>query len=282
MGSKDKIMTSNEFSWTTPDKLKIYAKEWKVEFPKAVIALVHGLGEHCNRYQHVAEYFAKHNIAMVGYDRRGHGQSEGKKGHTPDYEALLKEVDELVKITKERYPVTPVFIYGHSMGGNILLKYLIDRKPKVSGAISSGAFIEFPDAPPALLIFIGKIMRKIYPSFSQNNGLDAKGVSSDAKVVEAYLKDPLVHDRITPATAIGMIETAKELETYKGNITVPTLIMHGNQDKLTGFNGSKQFAQRVTGDVTYKEWQNAYHEIHNEPNQQAVFDYTIAWIRKYL
>ena len=282
MSNKDKIMTSTEFNWTTPDKLKIYAKEWKVEFPKAVIALVHGLGEHCNRYQHMAEYFAQHNIAMVGYDRRGHGQSEGKKGHTPNYEALLQEVDELVKITKERYPVTPIFIYGHSMGGNILLKYLIDRKPQVKGAISSGAFIEFPDAPPALLIFIGKIMRIIYPAFSQNNGLDAKGVSSDAKVVEAYLKDPLVHDRITSATGMGMIETAKELEEFKGAMPVPTLLMHGTQDKLTGFNGSKQFAQRVSGEVTFKEWENAYHEIHNEPIQEEVFGYTIAWIRKFL
>ena len=275
-------MTSNEFNWTTPDKLKIYAKEWKVKFPKAVIALVHGLGEHCNRYEHMAEYFAKHNIAMVGYDRRGHGQSEGKRGHSPNYEALLQEVDQLLEVTKNKYPVTPVFIYGHSMGGNILLKYLVDRNPQVKGAISSGAFIEFPDAPPALLIFIGKIMRKIYPSFSQNNGLDANGVSSDPKVVATYLKDPLVHDRITPGTAIGMIETAKELEQFSGKINVPTLLMHGNQDKLTGFNGSKQFASRVSGEVTYKEWDGMYHEIHNEPNQQAVFDYTIAWIRKYL
>ena len=78
------------------------------------------------------------------------------------------------------------------------------------------------------------------------------------------------------------IETAKELEQFSGKINVPTLIMHGNKDSLTGFNGSKQFAKRVSGDITYKEWDGMFHEIHNEPDQQAVFDYTIAWIRKYL
>lgn len=275
-------MTTNEFNWTTSDKLKIYAKEWKVEFPKAVIALVHGLGEHCNRYNHMAAYFAQHNIATVGYDRRGHGQSEGKRGHTPNYEAFLAEVDTLLKITKERYPVTPVFLYGHSMGGNILLKYLIARNPKVKGAISSGAFIEFPDAPPALLIFIGKIMRKIYPAFTQSNGLDVEAISSDKAVVEKYKNDPLVHDRLTSATGMGMIETAKALENFKGKINVPTLLMHGNQDKLTGYMGSKKFAERVDGAVTYKEWDGAYHEIHNEPIQQEVFDYTINWIREQL
>lgn len=273
-------MTTKEFNWTTSDNLKIYAKEWKVEFPKAVIALVHGLGEHCNRYNHMAEYFAQHNIAMVGYDRRGHGQSEGKRGHTPNYEALLVEVDDLLKVTKERYPVTPIFLYGHSMGGNILLKYLIDRNPQVKGAISSAAFIEFPSAPPAILIFIGKIMRKIYPAFTQSNGLNAENVSRDKAVVEKYKADPLVHDKLTSATGMGMIETAKELETFSGKINIPTLLMHGNDDKMTGYMGSKNFAHRVNGNLTYKEWENAYHEIHNEPNQKEVFDFTINWMRK--
>ena len=168
------------------------------------------------------------------------------------------------------------------MGGNILLKHLIARKPAVKGAISSGAFIEFPDAPPAVLLFIGKIMRKIYPSFSQSNNLNAQDISSDPKVVEAYLNDPLVHDRITPATALGMVEVAKELEQYKGAINIPTLLMHGNKDKLTGYNGSKQFAENVSGPISYKEWDGSYHEIHNEANQKEVFDYTINWIRKYI
>lgn len=275
-------MTTNEFNWTASDKVNIYAKEWKVEFPKAVIALVHGLGEHCNRYNHMAAYFAKHNIAMVGYDRRGHGQSDGKRGHTPNYETFLQEVDQLLKVTKSRYPVTPIFLYGHSMGGNILLKYLISRNPSVQGAISSAAFIEFPDAPPALLIAIGKLMRWIYPAFSQSNNLNAADVSSDPEVVKAYIADPLVHDRITSATAIGMIETAKELEAYQGAISIPTLLMHGNQDKMTGFEGSKKFAKRVSGNLSYKEWDGAYHEIHNEAIQNDVFDYTINWIRQLI
>ena len=273
-------MTATEFSWTTFDNINIYAKEWKVEFPKAVVALVHGLGEHCNRYQHMADYYAQHNIATIGYDRRGHGKSGGKKGHSPNYEALLKEVDELLDQVKSRFPGIPVFLYGHSMGGNIALKYAISRQPTISGLISSGAFIEFPASPPALLIAIGKIMRKIYPAFSQSNGLSPQDVSSDPVVVEDYIKDPLVHDRITSSTAIGMIEVAKELELYKGQINIPLLIMHGNLDKLTAFQGSKKFAERIKGPVTFKEWDQAFHEIHNEPIQKDVFDYTINWIRK--
>lgn len=275
-------MTEREFSWTTSDNINIYAKEWKVEFPKAVIALVHGLGEHCNRYKHVAQYFAQHNIAMVGYDRRGHGQSGGKRGHTPNYEALLKEVDSLLAITKEKYPIAPVFLYGHSMGGNIVLKYQITRKLDIAGVITTGAFIEFPDTPPKMLIMIGKLMRRIYPAFSQNNGLSPQDVSSDPEVVEAYINDPLVHNKITSATGIGLIEVANELASYDGTVQVPSLLMHGNQDKLTGFEGSKEFAARVKGPIYYKEWNKAYHELHNENIKKEVFDYTINWIREVL
>ncbi|MEM1119350.1 MAG: lysophospholipase [Bacteroidota bacterium] len=272
-------MTTNEFSWTTPDQLKIYAKEWKVAFPKAVIALIHGLGEHCNRYNHMAEYFAQHNLAMIGYDRRGHGQSEGKRGHTPSYDNLLDEVDQLLTITKERYPVAPIFMYGHSMGGNILLKHLISRNPRVKGAIASAPFIEFPNNPPSVLIFIGRVMRKIYPAFTQNNGLNADDISKNKKEVEKYKNDPLVHDKITSATGIGMIEVAKELESFAGDIKIPTLLMHGNEDNITAHLGSKKFAKRVQGKVTYKEWEGAFHEIHNEEIQRDVFDYAINWIR---
>ena len=272
-------MTINEFNWTTSDEIKIYAKEWKVEFPKEVIALVHGLGEHCNRYNHVAAYFAQHNIAMVSFDHRGHGQSGGKRGHTPTYDTFLNDVDMLLEETKKRYPSTPIFLYGHSMGGNIVLKYALSRKLDINGLITSSAFIEFPDAPPALLIFIGKIMRKIYPAFTQKNGLSPKDVSSDPKVVEAYIKDPLVHDKLTSATGMGLLETANFLKNYKGKMQVPTLLMHGNKDKITGHGGSKNFANTLTGDLTYKEWEGAFHEIHNETIQKEVFDYTINWIR---
>ncbi len=275
-------MLINEFNWTTPDNINIYAKEWKIESPKAVIALVHGLGEHCNRYNHLADYFAQYQIAMIGYDRRGHGKSGGKRGHTPNYGALLEEVDTLLIIAKESYSDTPIFLYGHSLGGNISLNYVLKKKPDIQGLISSGAFIEFPAAPPALLITIGKIMRRIYPKFTQNNNVSPQFISSDKQVVEGYISDPLVHNRITSATGMAVIEAANWLKQYSGAVSIPILLMHGNQDKLTGFEGSKNMATALQGDIVYKEWDGFYHEIHNEPGRREVFDYTRLWIEKKL
>ena len=275
-------MTTEEFHWTSRDGVKIYAKEWRVQFPKAVIALVHGLGEHCNRYNHVAAFFAQHNIATLAYDRRGHGQSAGQRGHSKKYEYFLEEVDELLRQAGEKYPLVPVFLYGHIMGGNIVLKYLLDRQPNVTGAVVTGAFIRFAEAPSPLLLNIGRLMRRIYPAFSQSNDLDPDGVSRDPAVVQAYKNDPLVHDKISSGTAIGMIEVAKELDVFDGTFQKPLLIMHGTADKVTGYDGSKQFANRVSGPVLFKAWPDAYHELHNEPNQQEVLEFTLEWMRQQL
>ncbi|MFT7603149.1 MAG: acylglycerol lipase, partial [Saprospiraceae bacterium] len=107
-----------EFNWQTKDGITIFGKEWKTENPKAVIALVHGFGEHCMRYDAMANYYNRKGYAMIGYDRRGHGQSTGPRGFTPNFEAYLDEVAALIEAGKKRYPGKPIILYGHSMGGN--------------------------------------------------------------------------------------------------------------------------------------------------------------------
>lgn len=275
-------MKQIEFHWKTSDNLRIYAKEWRIDNPKAVLCLVHGLGEHLNRYNHLAKYFNEKGFAVVAYDRRGHGQSEGKRGHTLSYEAFLDEVSQLLVEAELRYPKLPTFLYGHSMGGNIALKYTLDRHPMIRGTIVTGPWIELPESPPAILIGIAKLMRSIYPSFSQNTDLDPSFVSRDAEVVKAYKDDPLVHGKITSATAMDMLKAADWLNEYDGKMPVPTLIMHGTDDKLTSQSASEAFAKRVGGDITYRKWEGWYHEIHNERGQREVFDYTLAWIEKHL
>ena len=275
-------MKQIEFHWKTSDNLRIYAKEWRIEQPKAVLCLVHGMGEHLNRYHHLAKYFNDNGIAVVAYDRRGHGKSEGKRGHTPNYEAFLDEVSQLLVEAELRYPKLPTFLYGHSMGGNIVLKYTLDRHPMIRGVVATGPWIQLPESPPPVLLAIAKLLRSIYPSFSQKTQLDPAHISLDALVVQKYKNDPLVHDKITSATAVDMLKAANWLNEYDGKMPVPTLIMHGTEDKLTSEAASQAFAKRVGGDVTYKKWEGWYHEIHNESIQGEVFDYTLAWIKKRL
>jgi alpha-beta hydrolase superfamily lysophospholipase len=99
------------------------AMGWRPETPKAVVVLVHGLGEHINRYQHVADAFVKAGYAMQAFDLRGHGKSAGQRGHTPTYESLMDDIADFIADAQKRYPDLPVFFYGHSMGGNHVINY---------------------------------------------------------------------------------------------------------------------------------------------------------------
>jgi Lysophospholipase len=273
-------MSIKEFSWLTKDQLKIHAVDWSIEQPQAVIALVHGLGEHCRRYDHLARFFNDKAYAFVGYDRRGHGRSEGKRGHTLDFEAFLDEVQSLLEHCQKKYPGLPVFLYGHSMGGNLALNYMLKRKPSgIKGLIVTGAWIKLATNPPIFLIWLGKLMRMIYPAFSQPSGLDAQHISSLPKEVEAYVNDPLIHDKLTSATGIDMMKAANDLAAYRGDFAVPLLMMHGEKDMIIAPEGSRDFAQNVSGPITHKEWPELYHEIHNEANAQEIFNYTLNWMK---
>ncbi|MFT4663857.1 MAG: alpha-beta hydrolase superfamily lysophospholipase [Polaribacter sp.] len=260
----------------------IHAVEWAVDEAKAVIVLVHGLGEHCRRYDHVAAFFNNNQIAMLGHDHSGHGKTPGKRGHAQSMEDLMAGVSTMLQEAKKRYPGKPVFLYGHSMGGNISLNFILRKKPEITGAIISGPHIRMVTEPSPLLVLMGRLVQKIYPSGTQSNGLDVQMVSRDPEVIQQYIDDPLVHDRISYSLAVAVLDGAKYLNNYKGSAQVPILLMHGGADVITSPAASKDFASRISSDITHKEWSGFYHEIHNEKEQEKVFTFTLDWITERL
>lgn len=271
-------MQKRTFSWTTEDGIKIHACEWLAAAPKAVLAIAHGLGEHIERYDHIARWFNARGYAVLGYDRRGHGQSGGKRGHSPGLEPLLDEIAQLLVEARMAHQDLPVFLYGHSQGGGLALSYTLHRNPKISGLIASAPWIQLSFTPPAALVAVGKLMRRIYPGLLQGNNLETRLLSRDAKVVQAYEADPLVHDRISAAVGIDMMQEGDWMMQQKGGFPVPLLIAHGEADGITSAEASEAFAAQLEGDVTFKPWPELYHEIHNEPEKEAHFQYVLEWL----
>lgn len=275
------MLTKNvsEYSWKTAQGVDIYAVQWDVDKPRAVVGLIHGLGEHCRRYDHLGHFFQTYGVAMIGYDRQGYGRSGGRKGYAKDFGYYLDTISKLVVECETKYPDTPVYLYGHSLGGGLLLNYLIDRHPNITGAICSAAFIRPGFPPPAVKVALGKVMRSVWPSFTQNAQLELNHLSRSEGIASAYAADPYTHHKLSAATGVGMLDMGERLDQYNGTINLPLLLMHGSDDQLTAHAGSKAFSERVKGDdITFKSWSGFYHELHNEPEQKEVMNFVLNWM----
>ncbi len=165
-------MKHDEFGWKTQDGLQLYAQAWQPEgSPKAVLCLVHGLGEHSGRYVHVAKYLSERGLALLAFDLRGHGKSQGQRGHAPTYEAFLDDIAQLLDEASARFPTCPRFLYGHSLGGNLVLNAILRRRPPLNGAIVTGPLLCPAFDPPGWKLLLGKLMSAAWPTLSMANGL---------------------------------------------------------------------------------------------------------------
>lgn len=268
----------NELSWKNAEGLRIHATHWPAPAPKAVLLLIHGQGEHIGRYDHLARWFNTHGIAALGYDHQGYGRSEGRRGHAKSLDVLLNDLDQALTETRRLYPGLPVFLYGHSMGGNIVLNFLFRRRPDVAGVIATGPWVRLAFEAPAVKIIAGRLLRHLLPNLRLPNGLAVHFLSHDPGVVAAYQRDPLVHNLLSAGAGIALLEGANWLDRYAGETPVPLLLMHGGADKITSAPATRELAARLTGNVKHHEWPDLYHEIHNEPEKEAVFAYTLAWM----
>lgn len=273
-------MAHREFTLSATDGLSLYAQEWTVENPKAVLALVHGMGEHSGRYAHVAAYLNGIGVSVAAIDHRGHGHSGGKRGHTPNHDQLLSDVGTLLAHARSMAKGSKVFLFGHSMGGNVVLNYALRRKDGADGVIASGPWLRLAFEPPKFEVTLAGIFRNLLPGFTQGTKLDTKAISRDAAVVKAYENDPLVHDRISVSFFLGTYEAGLWALSHAADLKLPLLIYHGTADRLTSHQASAEFARAATTDVTWRAFEGLYHECHNEPEKQQVFDLLGQWILK--
>ncbi len=267
-----------QLHWKNAEGLNLFATHWAVKSPRAVIALVHGQGEHIGRYGYMAEWFNRHQIAVIGFDHQGYGRSDGKRGHAQNLEVLLDDIGQLLEKTRQMYPGTPLFLYGHSMGGGLVLNFVTRHEPDLAGLIATAPWIRLAFEAPAFKVVAGKILKRFMPTLTLPTGLAAHFISHDEAVVKAYQADPLVHDKLSAAAGIALLEGAKWLDTWAGEFKIPVLLQHGGDDKITSPDATRRFAERVKGDVTHREWPGLYHEIHNEKEKEEVFEYTLHWM----
>jgi len=272
-------MDTFDWTWKSSDGLDMAARGWApLDRPKAVVALIHGHGEHVGRFAHVAAALNARGYALLGYDLRGHGRSGGPRGHTPSYEALMDDIAAFLGQVQDRYTGLPRFLYGHSLGGNLVINFALRRKPELRGVVATGPWLRLAFKPPAIQVTLGRIMNGIAPGFTQSSKLDARGLSHDAAVVRAYQNDPLVHDKVTVRLFVEINDSGEWALEHAAELTLPLLLMHGAADPITSSRASREFAERAGAKVTLKVWPDLYHEIHNESQQAEVFKVILDWL----
>lgn len=277
-------MKHTEFSWVSPQGTKIFAQKWLPDNGdvKATINLVHGMGEHSSRYGHVAAFLTKKGYAVYSFDQLGHGRTSGKKGHTPSYDALLDNIDILLAKSKEEFPKLPQILYGHSMGGNLVLNYGLKRKPKIKGVISTSPWLKLAFEPPAIQLMVGKLARNLFPAFVQSTKLNTKHISRDLQEVKKYEQDQLNHDKISTTFFFGIHESGLWALEHASEWTLPLFLSHGTGDQITSYKATEEFAAKMKVKATLKLWPQLYHETHNEIEKQEVLSFMGEWIDKLL
>jgi alpha-beta hydrolase superfamily lysophospholipase len=280
------MMKTFESKFEGRNGLSFYVQGWEPDAqPKAVIALVHGLGEHIGRYAHVGKALTDAGYVLIGFDLRGHGRTVSPRGHFPSLDVVMQDIRQFFQFVSQRYPNMPQFLYGHSLGGLLSLTYAVQNKMGLKGVMVTGAALRSALQEQKVKIAMAKVLGTLVPAAVIPSGLDATSISRDKAVVDKYVNDPLVHDKTSLGLGKSALTAIDVCFAGAKDFSYPLLIMHGKEDKLTYPSGSEDFAKLASEknkDVTLKLWDGLYHEIHNEPEQAEVFKVMIAWLDKHL
>lgn len=264
--------------------VNIYYQAWLPEGKvQAVLLIVHGLGEHSGRYGNVVNHFVPLGYAIYALDHIGHGKSEGKREFVQRFEDYTDTLTIFYKIIKESQADKPIFLLGHSMGGLIATYYLLEHQEKFKGAVISAPAIKIGEGISPATITLSKILSVLAPN-AGTLALDARGISRDPQVVEAYVNDPLVFHGKTPARlAAELLKAMLRVNAELHKITLPFIVVQGSEDKLVDPGGAQLLYDRASSqDKTLKIYKGLYHEVFNEPERAQVLQDVEDWLTAHI
>jgi alpha-beta hydrolase superfamily lysophospholipase len=267
----------------TDDGLRLVRVAWpaqRVSQPgRGTVLIVHGLGEHCERYIRLASDLSAAGWAVHGYDQRGHGMSEGARGAIASHSSLLDDLALVIDALQFERTARPLVLLGHSMGGTVAARLVSDGPAFVDALVLSS---------PALDPGLG-LMRtlqlaagaRLMPDTPVRNGLQPGCISRDPSIVRAYIDDTRVHDRITPRLARFIVDAGREVIERAARWHTPTLLMWAGADRCVAPRGSAAFAAAApAGVVHWRRVDGLAHEIFNEPERDLVVGALIDWLSR--
>lgn len=262
--------------------LELFYQSWHPPVPPcAILTIVHGLGGHGGLFDNIINYLLPLNYAIYTYDLRGHGRSPGQRAYIHSWDEFRGDMDSFITLIKQKESNCPCFLYGHSLGGIIVLDYSLWYPEKIQAVIAVGAPLGRVGISP-LKLMIGKILSRVWPRFSLNTGIQVKAGTRDERILTDYVKDPLRHTQGTARLATEMFATVEKIQSHANNLKVPLLLLHGGKDQISLPEGVRTFFNNITfSDKEFLEYPDAFHELHNELNYQEIMADLAKWLERH-
>ncbi|XP_072025670.1 monoglyceride lipase-like isoform X1 [Amphiura filiformis] len=291
------------------DGQNLYCKYWEPEEePIALVVLVHGMGEHCERYDRIAGALTKHNMLVFAHDHVGHGQSEGIRLDVKTFQVYIRDLFQHIDVMKKKHPKLPLFMVGHSMGGTIAINAAMDNQVEFAGLVlispgirpnpvtatpskggtiailaafersslftgivlSSPAIDVNPVTATPFKVFMAKMVASIIPQLPIGS-LDPNDVSRNPESVKSYSEDPLVyHSAIKARIGAQTVKGMERIRNGLSDIRWPFLLQHGDEDKMAEVSGSRlMYEKAASKDKTLTIYEGSYHELDKELEEVA-------------
>lgn len=285
ISDSDKLGFDSEGQMEASDGINLHYLSRQVDHPKYQIIAVHGLGEHAGRYAWFAQQIAMDGGNFCILDLRGHGRSNGRRGHSSSYQQLISDIEFFV--SQQKIEDIPAFFFGHSLGGGLAINYALELSSDTKdvdsiflGFIASSPLLKLSFEPPTWKLFLARALAKIWPSFSLDRDINPDVLTRDKNLVEAYRTDPLNHELVSAAMTLGFLEAGESALRAASKLKIPTLILHGEEDQVTDIKSSRQFAESAAGVASFKSFPDCYHELINEINRDQVVGFITEWIHE--
>lgn len=250
--------------------------------PRAAVILVHGLAEHSGRYENVINHLLPRGYAVWTYDQRGHGRSPGQRCYVNSFDDLISDLAKFVSKVRTANPGIPLFLLGHSLGALEAADYAASIPTGIDGVVLSGLPLNIEHGVSHLLVKLADIFSVLTPRLGVQK-LPSDTISRDRKVVEDYVKDPLVYNGKIPARmGAELFRTTRAIKSRISNITLPILVLHGEHDRMAEPSGSRLlFEKAASTDKELEIFPGCYHEIFNEPCQATVLEVVSSWLNRH-
>jgi acylglycerol lipase len=259
------------------DGTKLFAREWQASgSAKGTILLVPGLGEQTGRYLHVGDFFQGAGFNVVAVDVRGQGRSGGTPAYVKRYDQYLEDVRAGIGLVK----ASPLFVLGHSLGGQLALALAAENEPNIAGYIVSGPWLALAKPPAPWVLGLAAPLNVLYPKCRFPTGIERGHNSSDEAHLDSLADLDLNHSFVTAHAFFEIAAGARRLrESPRAN--APVLIAHGRPDPVTSTEASIAFYHHL--EAPAKElmiYDGFLHELHNERDRKRVLEDYLAWIEK--